>query len=117
MGDVALLVPVVKSLTAAYPDVEVTVVTRPKFGPMFFDIERVTVFPADVDYTYTGIFGLRDLFRKLMRKGPYDLVMDLHDHIRTKILRSLFKLFGSRVVVFEKGRAILLRCSKPHTSR
>jgi ADP-heptose:LPS heptosyltransferase len=104
MGDVALLVPVVKSLTAAYPDVEVTVVTRPKFGPMFFDIERVTVFPADVDYTYTGIFGLRDLFRKLMRKGPYDLVMDLHDHIRTKILRSLFKLFGSRVVVFEKGR-------------
>ena len=105
MGDVALLVPVVKSLTAAYPDVEVTVVTRPKFGPMFFDIERVTVFPADVDYTYTGIFGLRDLFRKLMRKGPYDLVMDLHDHIRTKILRSLFKLFGSRVVVFEKGRA------------
>jgi ADP-heptose:LPS heptosyltransferase len=104
MGDVALLVPVVKSLTAAYPDVEVTVVTRPKFGPMFFDIERVTVFPADVDYTYTGIFGLRDLFRKLMRNGPYDLVMDLHDHIRTKILRSLFKLFGSRVVVFEKGR-------------
>ena len=47
MGDVALLVPVVRSLTAAYPDVEVTVVTRPKFGPMFFDIERVSVFPAD----------------------------------------------------------------------
>ncbi len=105
MGDVALLVPVVRSLTAAYPDVEVTVVTRPKFGPMFFDIERVSVFPADVDYTYTGILGMRDLFRKLMRKGPYDVTMDMHDHIRTKILRALFKLFGSKVVVFEKGRA------------
>lgn len=55
MGDVALLVPVVKSLTAAYKDVEVTIVTRPKFGPMFFDLERVTVFPADVDHTYTGV--------------------------------------------------------------
>lgn len=104
MGDVALLVPVVKSLTAAYPEVEVTVVTRPKFGPLFFDLERVNVFPADVDYTYTGILGLRDLFGKLLRKGPYDLVMDMHDHIRTVVLRGLFKVFGSRVVIFDKGR-------------
>ncbi|RAW03438.1 glycosyl transferase [Pseudochryseolinea flava] len=105
MGDVALLVPVVKSLTAAYPNVEVTVVTRPKFGPLFFDLERVNVFPADVDYTYTGILGLRDLFGKLLRKGPYDVVLDMHDHVRTIMLRSLFKIFGSRVVTFEKGRS------------
>jgi ADP-heptose:LPS heptosyltransferase len=104
MGDVALLVPVVKSLTAAYPNVEVTVVTRPKFGPLFFDLERVNVFPADVDYTYTGILGTRDLFGKLLRRGPYDVVMDMHDHVRTVVLRGLFKVFGSRVVVFEKGR-------------
>lgn len=104
MGDVALLVPVVKSFTAAYPDVQVTIVTRPKFGPLFFDMERVTVFPADVDYTYTGVLGMRDLFGKLLRKGPYDVVIDMHDHIRTIILRSLFKVFGARVVVFDKGR-------------
>jgi len=104
MGDVALLVPAVKSFVAANPDIEVTVVTRPKFGPLFFDMERVIVFPADVDYTYTGIFGLRDLCKKLLRKGPYEVVFDMHDHIRTKILRSFFRLFGSRVVVFEKGK-------------
>jgi ADP-heptose:LPS heptosyltransferase len=104
MGDVALLVPVIKSLTAAYPEVEVTVVTRPKFGPLFFDLDRVNVFPADVDYTYTGILGMRDLFGKLLRKGPFDVVMDMHDHIRTVILRGLFKVFGSKVVVFDKGR-------------
>ncbi len=104
MGDVALLVPVVKSFVAANPDVEVTVVTRPKFGPLFFDMERVIVFPADVDYTYTGIFGMRDLCKRLLRKGPYEVVFDMHDHIRTKILRAFFKLFGSRVVVFDKGK-------------
>lgn len=104
MGDVALLVPVVKSLTAAYPEVEVLVVTRPKFGPLFFDLERVSVFPADVDYTYTGILGLRDLFGKLLRKGPFDVVMDMHDHVRTVVLRGLFKVFGSKVVIFDKGR-------------
>ncbi|HEY8936195.1 MAG TPA: glycosyltransferase family 9 protein [Cyclobacteriaceae bacterium] len=104
MGDVSLLVPVVKSLVMEHKDVEVTIVTRPKFAPFFYDMERVVVFPADVDYTYTGFFGIRDLFRKLMSKGPYEVVIDMHDHIRTMILRSFFKLFGTRVVVFDKGR-------------
>ncbi len=104
MGDVVLLVPVVKALTENFPDVEVTVVTRPKYAPFFYDMERVNVFPADVDYTYTGFFGIRDLFRKLMRKGEYEVVMDMHDHIRTLILRIFFKLFGTPVVVFNKGR-------------
>ena len=31
--------------------------------------------------------------------------MDMHDHIRTIILRNLFKIFGVPVVVFEKGRS------------
>jgi ADP-heptose:LPS heptosyltransferase len=104
MGDVVLLVPVVRSLVAAHPDVEVTVVTRPKFASFFTDIERVVPFPADVDYTYNGIFGMRELFKKLLRKGNYDVVIDMHDHIRTMVLRTLFKLFGVPVVVFQKGR-------------
>ncbi|WP_228450792.1 glycosyltransferase family 9 protein [Chryseolinea soli] len=105
MGDVVLLVPVVRALVETYPDVEVTVVTRPKFASFFTDIERVVPFPADVDYTYTGIFGMRELFKKLLRKGNYEVVMDMHDHIRTMMLRSLFKIFGMPVVVFEKGRS------------
>lgn len=104
MGDVVLLVPVVQSLVAAYPDVEVTVCTRPKFASLFTDMERVVPFPADVDYTYSGILGMRELFGKLLRKGGYDLVMDMHDHIRTILLRNLFKIFGTPVYVFEKGR-------------
>lgn len=104
MGDVALLVPVIKSLVSAHPDVEVTVVTRPKYATFFYDIERVIAFPADVDYTYNGIFGMRDLFRTLIRKSDYEVVIDMHDHLRTIILRTLFKLFGTDVVVFDKGR-------------
>jgi ADP-heptose:LPS heptosyltransferase len=104
MGDVALLVPVIKSLVAAHSEVEVTVVTRPRFAPFFYDMERVVAFPADVDYTFNGIFGMRDLFRTLIRKGDYDIVIDMHDHIRTIFLRTLFKIFGTEVVVFNKGR-------------
>ena len=105
MGDMVLLVPVIRSLVAAHPDVEVTVVTRPKFASFFTDIDRVVPFPADVDYTYSGIFGMRELFGKLLRKGTYDVVIDVHDHIRTILLRNLFKIFGTPVMVFEKGRS------------
>jgi ADP-heptose:LPS heptosyltransferase len=104
LGDMALLVPVIRSFVATYRDVEVTVVTRPKFAPLFYDIERVVTFPADVDYTFTGVFGMRDLFRTLIRKADYEVVIDCHDHIRTIVLRTLFKIFGTRVVVFNKGR-------------
>src|SRR5688500_8637946 len=104
MGDVVLLVPVIRSFVAAYPDAEVTVVTRPKFASFFTDIERVIPFPADVDHTYNGVFGMRDLFKKLLKKSSYDVVLDMHDHIRTIILRNLFKIFFTRVIVFDKGR-------------
>lgn len=104
MGDVVLLVPVIRSFVAAYPDAEVTVVTRPKFASFFTDIERVIPFPADVDHTYNGIFGMRDLFKKLLKKASYDVVLDMHDHVRTIMLRSLFKIFFTRVVAFDKGR-------------
>jgi ADP-heptose:LPS heptosyltransferase len=104
MGDVVLLVPVVKALVETYPDVEVTVVTRPKFASFFTDLERVVPFPADVDYTYNGIFGMRELFRKLLRRADYEVVIDMHDHIRTMVMRTLFKLFAVPVVVVNKGR-------------
>jgi ADP-heptose:LPS heptosyltransferase len=104
MGDVVLLVPVIKAVIAANPDVEITIVTRPRFAPFFYDIERVVAFPADVDYVYNGIFGMRDLFRVLIRKADYEVVIDMHDHIRTVLLRSLFKIFGTAVTVFDKGK-------------
>jgi len=104
MGDVALLVPVIRSVVNTHPNVEITVVTRPRFAPFFYDIDRVKVFAADVDNTYNGIFGMRELFRALIRKASYDVVIDMHDHIRTKILRTFFKLFFTDVIVFQKGR-------------
>jgi ADP-heptose:LPS heptosyltransferase len=104
MGDVMLLVPVLQSLTSAYTNLEVTLVTRPRFTSFFKDIERVKVFEADVDNTYNGFLGMRDLFKALMRREEYDVVFDLHDHLRTMILRSFFKIIGKKVIVFQKGR-------------
>lgn len=104
MGDVALLVPVIASLVRAHQDVEVTVVTRPAFSSLFDSLPRVKVFRADVDKTYRGFFGIRRLFRALIVQAHFNAIVDAHDHVRTIWLRTLFRLFGYRVYVLDKGR-------------
>ncbi len=104
MGDVALLVPVLRSLVASYPAMEVTVATRPRFAPLFEAIERVHVFEADVDLEYNGLFGLYKLLRALRQRASYEMIVDVHDNLRTKFIRSFFRLRGTPVTVFNKGR-------------
>lgn len=104
LGDVMLLVPVIRSLVLAHPDVEVVVATRPRFATFFAGIERVQVFEADVDTRFTGFFGVRKLFFALLVKEDFDVIVDMHDHLRTMILRNLFALFGKKVIVLSKGR-------------
>ena len=103
MGDVALLTPVIKSFVAAYPEHTITVVSRPKFSAFFFINENVKYFPADVDKTYAGIIGLIKLFIELRKQGP-DLIIDLHDHLRSQLICFLFRLWGFPVARFNKGR-------------
>jgi ADP-heptose:LPS heptosyltransferase len=104
MGDMVLVVPVIRSLVAAHQDIQVTIVTRPRFATFFHGIERVTVFEADVDEKFAGFFGVRQLFRALFLTKDFDVIIDLHDHIRTIVLRNLFKFFGRPVFALDKGR-------------
>lgn len=104
MGDVVLIVPVLRSLVAAHQNIQVTVVTRPRFASFFQGIERVVVFEADVDEKFAGFFGVRQLFRALFLTRDFDVIIDLHDHIRTIVLRNLFKFFGKPVFFLDKGR-------------
>lgn len=104
MGDVALAAPVIKSLAAAYPSTKFAFVTRPKFGVFFHGIPNATVVPVDLDKNYKGFGGIFKLFNELRKLKP-TLVVDIHDHLRTKLLRLFFKLSGVKTIVFEKGRA------------
>jgi ADP-heptose:LPS heptosyltransferase len=112
MGEVAMLVPAVRSVTAAYPEVEITVVTRPRFASYFFGIERVKIFEADIDAHFIGFFGLRKLFMALLARADYDVVIDLHANLRTIILTRLFRVFGLRVVTFTKGTREMKRFTR-----
>lgn len=105
MGDVAMTVPVVKALLAQNPHIEITYVSRPQFADFFADIPQLKFFSADLDNNYKGFTGIYKLFRQLKKQGKFDAVADLHDSLRTKILRRLFGLNGVPFAFINKGRA------------
>lgn len=103
MGDVAMTVPVVRALINQYPDVKVTVVSRPFFQPFFEDIPRVEFFAADVKNNYKGFGGIYRLYQDL-KKLNIDAIADFHNVLRSKILRTFFRLSGIKTAYTDKGR-------------
>ena len=101
MGDVAMTIPVLRAFTQQYPNVKITVLTRGFFNPFFRDLPNVTVFSPDLKGKHKGIFGLLKLSRALAKLN-IDAVADLHNVLRTNILKFFF--FGINVVQIDKGR-------------
>lgn len=104
MGDVAMTVPVVRAFVAQYPEVKVTVVSRPFFQPFFAEIHNVNFFSIDLKKRHKGFFGLLRLFFDL-QKLNMDAVADLHNVLRSKVVRTLFAWSGKKVAATNKGRA------------
>lgn len=103
MGDVAMTVPVLRAFSLQYPNVKITVVSRPFFKPFFDDIENITFFPINLKERHQGFLGLLRLFSDL-RKLNIDAVADLHNVLRSKIITTLFALNGKKTATTDKGR-------------
>ena len=103
MGDVAMTVPVLRVLTATYPKLKITVLTRGFFEPMFEGIPGVSVYKADIKGIHSGVVGLCRLAKDLREIG-IDKVADLHDVLRSNVLKSVFYMFGIPVKQIDKGR-------------
>ncbi len=103
MGDVAMLVPVIRVLMATYPNLKLTILTRGFFAPIFRDIPSVEVYAADLKDRHKGIWGLFRLFKELKSLGITG-VADMHDVLRSNVLKPLFILQGIRFKQIDKGR-------------
>ncbi|WP_317167469.1 glycosyltransferase family 9 protein [Arenibacter sp. 6A1] len=104
MGDVAMTVPVLAAMSQQYPDVKITVLTRAFFAPMFAQLPNVTVYEADVKGQHKGVLGLWKLYRSLKGLG-IDAVADLHNVLRSNILKTYFTFSGLPFEQVDKGRA------------
>lgn len=104
MGDVAMTVPVIRALVEQNTNVKITVVSRPFFKPFFDGIPNVEFFAVDVKKRHKGFFGLLKLYADLQQLN-IDAVADLHNVLRSQIIRTLFLLSGKKVAATNKGRA------------
>lgn len=102
MGDVAMTVPILCALSQQHPDVKITVLTKPFFAPFFRGLQNVTVFPVEVKEKHKGIFGLYKLARQLNRDNHFYAIADLHNVLRSKILKKFIRC--KRFVSVDKGR-------------
>jgi ADP-heptose:LPS heptosyltransferase len=105
MGDVALTTPVLSGMRKQYPDVDLIVLTRPLFKPFFNSIDGLRLFFPDLKKRHKGFFGILKLYRDIAREEDIDCVIDLHNVLRSKILRLLFRLSGVPGYVINKGRS------------
>ncbi len=104
MGDVAMTSPVLQSLRQESPKLEIYVLTRPFFRPFYRDVEGVRFVDIDLKGRHKGVAGIVRLWRDIKKDIKPDAVADLHDVLRSKLLRTLFKMGGVKVAVLNKGR-------------
>ena len=104
MGDVAMTVPVLRAFVNRYPQVKITVISRPFFKPFFDGIPNLSFFAFDEKERHKGFLGLLRLFQDLKRLD-IDAFADLHNVLRSKIIRNLFALSGKKIAAVDKGRA------------
>lgn len=104
MGDVALVSPVLSEMKKQYPETEIILLTRPAFKSFFNQTEKHVIFFPDFKKRHKGLRGLYRLYKDIQEQENIDYVIDLHDVIRSKILRYFFRYNGVPVSVIDKGR-------------
>lgn len=98
-----MTVPVVYSLARQYPDVRITVLSRPFARTFFEDLApNVNFMEANLG-EYRGMKGLNRLYRRLVAK-QFTHVADLHAVLRSEYLRMRFNLGNFRVEHINKHR-------------
>lgn len=102
-GDVAMTAPVFREFLEQNPDVEIVMVSRKNFESLFADIPNVIFKGVNLD-DYKGFFGLNRLANELLKEFRPDMIANLHDVIRTKILDKVYRRKGLKVFKINKGK-------------
>lgn len=104
IGDVSMLVPAFQQALASNPELNIIFVSKPFFEPLFSGIERLKFIGINLS-DYKGLIGLIRLSSRLSSNNNNGLFLDLHDSLRTRVLRSIWQFRGKKVFVLDKGRA------------
>ena len=105
LGDVAMTIPAVYDVCEANPEAKFVFITKPHQASLFLHRPaNLTVVGIDL-HEYGGIAGIWALAGELYEKYTPTHYADLHDVLRTKLLRIFMAWKGVRVRHIDKGRA------------
>ena len=100
MGDVIMSLFAVSALRKAYPDLKITVATKPKFAGFYAGIPDVEVLVLDKEGSLKSLFRLI----RLASRSGIGYVADIHNSLRSRIVRYCFRLKGAKIALFRKDR-------------
>jgi ADP-heptose:LPS heptosyltransferase len=104
-----MMVPIVWALARQYPDIRITVLSRPVSRTFFEDLApNVNFMAADIKGEYHGVKGLNALFRRLVAK-QFTHIADLHNVLRSEYLRLRFNMGSYCVEHIDKHRKMRKR--------
>lgn len=113
LGDIAMTVPVIKLLLAQHPEANIIFVSTGFIKPFFSQLERLHFYTIETKGKHKGIRGLYRLYRELKHQFSIDAVADLHNVLRTQILRIFFKTLQKPIAFIDKGRAEKAMLTRP----
>jgi len=106
LGDVAMTIPVLYSACLCYPHTRFVMVTRKQIQGIFVNAPaNLKVVGIDIKTEYKGIRGMHRLICELIDKYRPATLIDLHDVLRTKLMRVFSRMRGLKVSVINKGRS------------
>ena len=114
LGDVAMTVPVILLLLKQYPTLRVTVVSTAFVQPLFEGIDRLYFEGVDLKGRHKGVAGMKRLGDELKKKYQFDAVADLHNVLRTKLLRYVFGFSRYPIAAINKGRKEKKQATRRH---
>lgn len=105
LGDVALTIPAIYDLALSHPDLRVVMVTRSWMACMMVNRpDNLDVVGVDLKNDYKGPRGMSRLVGELTGRYDVNAFVDLHDVLRTRMMRFFMRLHGVKVSKIDKGR-------------
>ena len=104
MGDVAISVQIIHGIINQNKNIQIIMLTRKAFQPLFNDNPRIKFVEPDLYGRHKGVLGLFRLFLDINKKYKIYKVIDIHNVLRTKILRFFYFLKFIKSFKIDKGR-------------
>ncbi len=103
MGDVAMTVPVISAFAKRHPEIKITIVSRKFLKPLFDAIPNCEFLAVDTNQRHKGFKGIVQLYQDLKNIGV-DAIADLHNVLRSKVVRYFFSATNIPTAAIDKGR-------------